>query len=845
MAKTPNLLSNKLSFAAGTSRDAKWITYPITSLDAALNNTTYVPKTATITGLRLYVKAYQESVMANVYIKYGLGTSSSINKYLHGSSSGDGTKVPPATSGTEFPSGGVDITDCLASRTSPFSITKSHGDYLSFRFISGNYLGKTYFVNSIILEITYDNYYTITVAPNDTSFGSVSGGGSYKENTTATFTASPSLGYYVENWMKNGVIVEGAGGLTVYNATVNGNNSYIAVFAPIKYKIVFDGNGATGGSTAAINTQYDKTEYLPNCGFAKEGYRFDRWEGGVGYKKAGDPVSNLCYTNNATYTFYATWNPNIFSIRYNPNGASGAPVIQNEQQTDFVNIVFNSNPYTRDGYTFINWNTKPDGSGTSFTPNTLEPNIFKPEHNSIIDVYAQWNPNSYTIHFSANGGIGSMSELSMVYDTSKNLIANTFTKAGHTFNGWNTAADGSGTHYDDGASVVNLATDGTKILYAEWAINQYTITWKDWDGSELEKKKWNYNTIPSYSGDTDSLSYETEDAFHDFDGWAPNIQKVTADATYTATYLTTTKTYTVIWKNADGQELERDDNVPHGSEPKYDGDIPTLQSDDPKYYYVFNNWDAALKPVTNNITYTATYTKNIYKYTVIWNDWDGTELEKDVDVVYDTPPSYDKENPVRESTPQTEYIFIGWKTEINETPIEEDDLSAVRGDITYTAVYEARDRMYDFSVVISPSEECGYVTGYTDSAYKYGSELTLVAVPYDGYQFVSWYYTVNGIPQTLKNNQLELSIFEDTEITAIFEEKPNTPLYINETQVDSVYVNPDTLTITYVVSDGEIILPSLEHTFLSVDGWSFLVSNDIPSDVYKIKSIYINEVQIY
>lgn len=70
---------------------------------------------------------------------------------------------------------------------------------------------------------------------------------------------------------------------------------------------------------------------------------------------------------------------------------------------------------------------------------------------------------SHTVTFDANGGSGSMS--AQVTAASQALSANAFTRSGFAFAGWNTAADGSGTAYADGASY-DFAADVT--LYAQW-----------------------------------------------------------------------------------------------------------------------------------------------------------------------------------------------------------------------------------------------------------------------------------------------------------------------------------------------------------------------------------------
>jgi uncharacterized repeat protein (TIGR02543 family)/LPXTG-motif cell wall-anchored protein len=81
---------------------------------------------------------------------------------------------------------------------------------------------------------------------------------------------------------------------------------------------------------------------------------------------------------------------------------------------------------------------------------------------------------SYDVTFNGNGAdSGSMSGQTISYDTSTQLDANTYVKDGYTFIGWNTAADGSGTAYTDGATVSDL---GDVVLYAQWSATSSTDT---------------------------------------------------------------------------------------------------------------------------------------------------------------------------------------------------------------------------------------------------------------------------------------------------------------------------------------------------------------------------------
>ncbi len=106
-----------------------------------------------------------------------------------------------------------------------------------------------------------------------------------------------------------------------------------------------------------------------------------------------------------------------------------------------------------------------------------------------------------TVTFDANGGSGSMSPQKATIATA--LSANTFTRTGYSFNGWNTNVDGvSGTDYADGASYA-FTFDST--LYAKWTINQYTISFNSNGGSAVTAITLNFGSaIPTPTDPTQS-----------------------------------------------------------------------------------------------------------------------------------------------------------------------------------------------------------------------------------------------------------------------------------------------------------------------------------------------------
>jgi uncharacterized repeat protein (TIGR02543 family) len=108
-------------------------------------------------------------------------------------------------------------------------------------------------------------------------------------------------------------------------------------------------------------------------------------------------------------------------------------------------------------HTFAGWNTAANGSGTAFTGSTAV--------TANITVYAQWTA---TVTFNKNGGDTEASPASIANVASGATVtlptAPTF--ALHTFAGWNTAANGSGTAFTGSTAVTANIT-----VYAQWTLN--------------------------------------------------------------------------------------------------------------------------------------------------------------------------------------------------------------------------------------------------------------------------------------------------------------------------------------------------------------------------------------
>ena len=105
------------------------------------------------------------------------------------------------------------------------------------------------------------------------------------------------------------------------------------------------------------------------------------------------------------------------------------------------------------------------GTGTALTSSEIEAQ-FPGTDNSLVGTWV-WQRVSYPITFDKNSDDASGSMAQQTYQGDPlTLSTNTFYRLGYDFAGWNTAADGSGTSYADGATIDSL--DSAMTLYAQW-----------------------------------------------------------------------------------------------------------------------------------------------------------------------------------------------------------------------------------------------------------------------------------------------------------------------------------------------------------------------------------------
>lgn len=187
------------------------------------------------------------------------------------------------------------------------------------------------------------------------------------------------------------------------------------------YTITYDKNkpsNATAsvvGTTVTSNNTYDISSKITVNNYSLIGWGFIGWNtkadgSGTNYID-NQEVINLVAANNGNITLYAQWKANTYIIIYKGNGATSGSM-SNSTHTYDTSSKLSNNKFTKSTYNFTGWNTKPDGSGTSYSDQQSIKNLTT-TNNGIITLYAQWSK-PLTITFNLNGGLYGKSNQSIV-----------------------------------------------------------------------------------------------------------------------------------------------------------------------------------------------------------------------------------------------------------------------------------------------------------------------------------------------------------------------------------------------------------------------------------------------
>ncbi|QMV43551.1 InlB B-repeat-containing protein [Cohnella cholangitidis] len=527
----------------------------------------------------------------------------------------------------------------------------------------------------------------------------------------------------------------GAAGMTLYAQwTVN------------SYAVNFQTNG--GSSVGYQMVEFGQKVTMPSEP-TKTGYTFAGW-----YTDGGllTPFSFETPMGAATMTLYAKWTTNSYPVSYNGNGQTGGtvPPAGSHAYNTSVTVQGNAGGLFKTGYTFAGWNTAADGSGTPY----VEAQTFTIGAGGVV-LYAIWTVNSYTVSYDSNASDGGSapSGMSGNYNTSITLPGNVgnLEKIGHTFAGWNTAADGTGTNYAAGASYSIGASD--EILYAAWSVNSYTVSYDgngSSGGSSPADASHNYNTGVTVAG-SGSL-FKTG---YTFAGW-----NTAADGTGTGyvehdafTIGAANVSLYAVWTiNSYTVSFDADGGTPVSDQTVIYGNTVSKPVDPEKTGHTFDGWytdedlltpyDFAAAIGDSDFTLYAKW--NINSYTVAYDGNGSTEGTAPTSVSYD----YNVNVAVSDigNLVKAGHTFAGWNTAADGSGTgydAGDTLTIGTAGVTLFAQWTVNSYSvaYDGSGATSGNVPAG-------SSYDYNANVTVPNnsgnLEKTGYTFAGWNTAVDG-----------------------------------------------------------------------------------------------------
>ncbi len=147
----------------------------------------------------------------------------------------------------------------------------------------------------------------------------------------------------------------------------------------------------------------------------------------------------------------------------------------------------------------------------------------------------------------------------------------------------------------------------------------YKVEWKNEYGIILETDYVLFHEIPTFNGLSPTKT-STSQYDYQFSGWSPQIDQITENTTYYATFEGHIRSYNITFI-VDGNQITNSyqyGQVPETNEPEKASDLV--------YTYDFSHWIPTVAPVSGNATYVAVFSQSLKQYEITFNTFGGSEV---------------------------------------------------------------------------------------------------------------------------------------------------------------------------------------------------------------------------
>lgn len=284
------------------------------------------------------------------------------------------------------------------------------------------------------------------------------GGWAYEAGTYRSSTVYKTSGDYYSKGNTNA-----SGGISDYGSVIG------SISAITLYEIT---TSAVSGGSMSGGGDYESGKSVTITATPNSGYIVATLSGVAMDGTTGSKTCTLTVSSDTTVT--ATF-AKYYNVKFYQNKTSSDST--NKSQSPILYGVtynlktLNELAWTRSGYRFLGWNTKRDGTGTSYTDGQAISNLTS-SAGGTVSLFAQWA--QYTITYAANGGDSTPSAQTSYGNVT---LASAITRAGYEFGGWKIGS----TTYAAGATY-NLTSNVTAT--AQWGA--YTVSYNAHGGSACD-----------------------------------------------------------------------------------------------------------------------------------------------------------------------------------------------------------------------------------------------------------------------------------------------------------------------------------------------------------------------